>query len=72
MSLAGAEVVGTSAATVMLRLKDATSWWDVMNESPVWQDRIFHVLACLCGIVAAFALVIKFTTFYLIVEYLRM
>ncbi|CAA3016470.1 tobamovirus multiplication 3 [Olea europaea subsp. europaea] len=57
MSLAGAEMVRTSAATVMLSLKDATSWWDVMNESPVWQDRIFHVLACLCGIVAAFALV---------------
>ncbi|KAL2541330.1 Tobamovirus multiplication protein 3 [Abeliophyllum distichum] len=57
MSRAGAEVVGTSAATVMLRLKDATSWWDVMNESPVWQDRIFHILAALFGIVAVVALV---------------
>ncbi|GFP93993.1 tobamovirus multiplication protein 3 [Phtheirospermum japonicum] len=57
-----AEVVGPSAASavaavVALRLKDATSWWDVVNESPVWQDRIFHILAALYGIVAAVALI---------------
>ncbi|KAL6579496.1 Tobamovirus multiplication protein 3 [Orobanche minor] len=54
-----AEVVGPSAAAavVALRLKEATSWWDVVNESPVWQDRVFHVLATLYGIVAAVALI---------------
>lgn len=45
------------AAVVALRLKDATSWWDVVNHSPAWQDRIFHVLSVLYGIVAAVALV---------------
>ena len=45
------------AAVVALRLKDATSWWDVVNHSPAWQDRIFHVLSLLYGIVAAVALV---------------
>ncbi|EYU35533.1 hypothetical protein MIMGU_mgv1a0177172mg, partial [Erythranthe guttata] len=54
-----AEGVGPSveaAAVVALRLKAATSWWDVVNESPAWQDRIFHVLAALYGIVAVVAL----------------
>ncbi|KAL6566275.1 Tobamovirus multiplication protein 3 [Orobanche gracilis] len=53
------EVAGSSAAAavVALRLKEATSWWDVVNESPVWQDRVFHVLATLYGIVAAVALI---------------
>ncbi|KAL7110939.1 hypothetical protein ACP275_05G057200 [Erythranthe tilingii] len=55
-----AEGVGPSveaAAVVALRLKAATSWWDVVNESPAWQDRIFHVLAALYGIVAVVALI---------------
>jgi uncharacterized membrane protein YdbT with pleckstrin-like domain len=30
-------------------------WWRDINESPLWQDRIFHVLAVLYGIVSAVA-----------------
>ncbi|KAL2233209.1 UNVERIFIED_CONTAM: Tobamovirus multiplication protein 3 [Sesamum indicum] len=44
-------------AVLALRLKDATSWWDTVNESAAWQDRIFHVLAVLYGIVGAVALI---------------
>ncbi|CAM8999077.1 unnamed protein product [Rhodiola kirilowii] len=33
------------------------SWWEDVNESPLWQDRIFHGLAVLYGIVAVVALV---------------
>lgn len=55
-----AEFLGLSAeeAVAALRLKAATSWWDVVNHSSAWQDRIFHVLAVLYGIVAVVALVI--------------
>ncbi|CAK9143885.1 unnamed protein product [Ilex paraguariensis] len=42
---------------VAYKLNDAAHWWDQVNESPVWQDRIFHVLAGLYGIVAVVALV---------------
>ncbi|KAH9784553.1 Tobamovirus multiplication protein 3 [Citrus sinensis] len=35
----------------------ASNWWHDVNESPLWQDRIFHVLAALYGLVAAVALV---------------
>lgn len=45
------------SAVVALDLKDARSWWDNVNESPLWQDRIFHLLAILYGFVAAVALV---------------
>ncbi|CAH9102788.1 unnamed protein product [Cuscuta epithymum] len=45
------------SALVAFQLKDAISWWDRVNESPLWQDRIFHILAILYGIVAAVALV---------------
>lgn len=45
------------SAVVALDLKDARSWWDHVNESPLWQDRIFHALAILYGFVAAVALV---------------
>ncbi|CAK9139132.1 unnamed protein product [Ilex paraguariensis] len=49
-------VVGPSAV-VSYGLKDASSWWERVNESIVWQDRIFHILAGLYGIVAVVALV---------------
>ncbi|XP_075506371.1 tobamovirus multiplication protein 3-like isoform X2 [Primulina tabacum] len=45
------------SASAALNLKDAMNWWDVVNESPAWQDSIFHVLAALYGIVATVALV---------------
>ncbi|KAI4357137.1 hypothetical protein L6164_001104 [Bauhinia variegata] len=38
-------------------LTESSSWWNDVNKSPIWQDRIFHVLAALYGIVAAVALV---------------
>ena len=50
----GAEMAG---AVIAFRLKEASSWWHDINESPVWQDRIFHVLAALYGLVAVVALV---------------
>ncbi|EPS62587.1 hypothetical protein M569_12204, partial [Genlisea aurea] len=34
---------------------DAMSWWDVVSDSPVWQDRIFRSLAALYGIIAIVA-----------------
>lgn len=45
------------AAVLAYKLRDASSWWEEVNESPVWQDRIFHVLAGLYGLVAVVALV---------------
>lgn len=37
-------------------VKLAANWWDNVNKSYVWQDRIFHILAILYGIVSAVAL----------------
>ncbi|CAN4080975.1 unnamed protein product [Withania somnifera] len=53
------EPSSTAAAVVVVahRLHEAISWWDDVNESPIWQDRIFHVLAILYGVVSAVALV---------------
>jgi hypothetical protein len=50
----GAEMAGT---VISFKLKEASSWWHDINESPFWQDRIFHVLAALYGLVAAVAFV---------------
>ncbi|XP_044492822.1 tobamovirus multiplication protein 3 [Mangifera indica] len=44
-------------AVIVHTLKDASNWWEDVNESPLWQDRIFHALAILYGLVAAVALV---------------
>ena len=55
-----AETLDSSTATAAAAayvLRDAYSWWDDINESRLWQDRIFHVLAILYGIVSAVALV---------------
>ncbi|KAE9445488.1 hypothetical protein C3L33_22614, partial [Rhododendron williamsianum] len=49
-------VVGPPAV-VAYALTEASNWWDQINESPAWQDRIFHVLAALYGVVAVVALV---------------
>ncbi|KAE8661480.1 Protein TOM THREE [Hibiscus syriacus] len=48
---------GVEEAVVALKLKEASNWWHDVNESPLWQDRIFHILAALYGLVAAVALV---------------
>lgn len=42
---------------IMYKLKDASNWWRHINDSPLWQDRIFHTLAALYGLVAVVALV---------------
>ncbi|KAK6252078.1 hypothetical protein QUC31_013798 [Theobroma cacao] len=44
-------------AVIAYKLKDASDWWRDVNDSPLWQDRIFHILAALYGLVAAVALV---------------
>ncbi|XP_010476507.1 PREDICTED: protein TOM THREE HOMOLOG 1 [Camelina sativa] len=46
-----------AAAIVALNLKEAKNWWSDVNESPMWQDRIFHILAVLYGIVSVIAVV---------------
>ncbi|XP_072983090.1 tobamovirus multiplication protein 3-like [Typha latifolia] len=38
-------------------LESAVSWWDEVNNSAMWQDRIFHTLAGLYGLVGAVALI---------------
>ncbi|CAH1431146.1 unnamed protein product [Lactuca virosa] len=54
----GRALLGSSNETsVMYILKDAYSWWDELNNSPIWQDLIFHVLAALYGVVTLVALV---------------
>ncbi|KAI8538301.1 hypothetical protein RHMOL_Rhmol09G0091700 [Rhododendron molle] len=51
-------VVGPPAV-VAYALTEASNWWDQINESPAWQDRIFHVLAALYGVVAVVALILQ-------------
>ncbi|KAL9245929.1 hypothetical protein vseg_019524 [Gypsophila vaccaria] len=38
-------------------LKDGLNWWNDVNESLIWQDRIFHFLAFLYGFISVVALV---------------
>ncbi|KAH7570744.1 hypothetical protein JRO89_XS05G0174900 [Xanthoceras sorbifolium] len=45
------------SAVIAFELKAANTWWQDINDSRLWQDRIFHVLAALYGLVAAVALV---------------
>ncbi|QHO17929.1 Tobamovirus multiplication protein [Arachis hypogaea] len=40
-----------------LELTPSYSWWQHVNDSPPWQDRIFYSLAVLYGVVATVALV---------------
>ncbi|KAG5608568.1 hypothetical protein H5410_019849 [Solanum commersonii] len=47
----------SSTAVVAYRLHGAISWWNEVNESSIWQDRIFYDLAILYGVVSAVALV---------------
>ncbi|EXB87217.1 hypothetical protein L484_000808 [Morus notabilis] len=51
------EEIPSAAAVIAYKLTDASSWWNDVNESPLWQDRIFHILAALYGVVAAVALI---------------
>ncbi|KAJ9563563.1 hypothetical protein OSB04_008723 [Centaurea solstitialis] len=47
----------SEASIAMYSLKESYSVWDVLNDSPIWQDRIFHLLAALYGLVALVAMV---------------
>lgn len=55
-----------AAVVVAYRLHEAIYWWEEVNESTVWQDRTFHVLAILYGVVSIVALVI--ITSYLLIS----
>ncbi|CAO2827625.1 unnamed protein product [Amaranthus hypochondriacus] len=52
-----AETLDPSLAVTAFLLRDASTWWNDINDSHLWQDRIFHILAMLYGIVSAIALV---------------
>ncbi|KAF3676235.1 hypothetical protein FXO38_04341 [Capsicum annuum] len=50
----------TATATVTAtayKLNETINWWEDVNRSVEWQNRIFHLLAVLYGLVAAVALV---------------
>ncbi|WCJ17617.1 tobamovirus multiplication protein 3 [Euphorbia peplus] len=49
--------VDIPAAIMAYELRDASNWWEQINHSLLWQDRIFHGLAALYGLVAVVALV---------------
>lgn len=57
MQYASEMMTSSSPAVEAFDLKDASSWWSDVNKSPIWQDRIFHALALLYGIVSVVALV---------------
>lgn len=46
------------AAVAVAAFLSASNWWDDVNHSLLWQDRIFHALAALYGLVSVVALVI--------------
>lgn len=46
-----------ASVTRIYTLKDSYNLWDVLNDSPIWQDRIFHILSALYAIVSLAAIV---------------
>ncbi|KAH7516679.1 protein TOM THREE HOMOLOG 1 [Ziziphus jujuba] len=50
-------VIPSPATVIAYKLTEASSWWHDINESPLWQDRIFYLLAALYGVVSAIALI---------------
>jgi len=44
-------------AVAAIELTDSSTWWNDIDDSPLWQDRIFYTLAALYGVVSAIALV---------------
>ncbi|CAG7868897.1 unnamed protein product [Brassica rapa] len=49
--------LSSSSSASSLNLKEGTNWWWDVNESPVWQDRIFHILAVLYAVVSVIAVI---------------
>ncbi|KAG8083979.1 hypothetical protein GUJ93_ZPchr0010g10908 [Zizania palustris] len=52
-----AATASSAAAALPGRMYGSGDWWSDLNESPLWQDRIFQALAVLYGVVSAVALV---------------
>ncbi|KAL6199307.1 hypothetical protein ACLB2K_029091 [Fragaria x ananassa] len=50
-------VVQSAATAIAYNLRDSSSWWHDINDSPLWQDQIFRGLAMLYHLVAVVALV---------------
>ncbi|KAK9001706.1 hypothetical protein V6N11_083483 [Hibiscus sabdariffa] len=48
---------GVDAAVISYKVNDEANWWRDINDSPLWQDRFFHILAALYFLVAAVAIV---------------
>ncbi|MBA0666981.1 hypothetical protein Goklo_003335, partial [Gossypium klotzschianum] len=48
---------GVDEAVIPYNLNGESNWWHDINDSPLWQDRIFHILTALYGLVAVIALV---------------
>ncbi|KAF5194041.1 Tobamovirus multiplication protein [Thalictrum thalictroides] len=46
-----------SSSVIAYGLTNASDWWDEVNHSTLWQNRIFHTLAGLYGFVAVVALI---------------
>lgn len=49
--------LSSPSSAASLNLKEGTNWWWDVNESPVWQDRIFHLLAVLYAVVSVIAVI---------------
>ena len=54
----------TAVMVAAYKLKNASNWWDQIDESPLWQDRLYHILAALFGIVSFVAVVTFFFFFF--------
>ncbi|KAF9624088.1 hypothetical protein IFM89_007786 [Coptis chinensis] len=47
----------SSSSVMAYGLTNASDWWNEVNNSPIWQNHIFHSLAALYGFVALVALI---------------
>ncbi|PON97969.1 hypothetical protein TorRG33x02_062840, partial [Trema orientale] len=56
-SSAGGETPSAKATVlVSLKLTEASNWWNDVNQSLLWLDRIFHLLTALYAAITAIAL----------------
>ncbi|THU63903.1 hypothetical protein C4D60_Mb01t20750 [Musa balbisiana] len=46
-----------ASSSAFLALRSASDWWDEVNNSSLWQDRIFHALSLLFGLISVVALI---------------
>uniref|UniRef100_A0A1D1XEQ9 2,3-bisphosphoglycerate-dependent phosphoglycerate mutase n=1 Tax=Anthurium amnicola TaxID=1678845 RepID=A0A1D1XEQ9_9ARAE len=52
-----ASTLAVAVAVAVNGMRSASDWWEDVNNSPVWQDWIFHTLAGLFGLVGTVALI---------------